>query len=439
MKKVVSILVCIFILALFIAGCGSAKTDATKAEASAQPAASTAAEPKKQEVPKKKAMVDIWELEDNDTYMGKIVADFNSSQQDITVNETKYPLNGYLEALKTAAGSNTLPDIWYIWGGSVGSFYAENGCAMDLTEYAKQHNWDKKFNPAGINLSSYGGKLYGVPFHISGMSTFYNKSVFQKLNLQVPKSLDEFEACMQKMKDNGITPLAIGGKYSYMTMRFTEALLETFAGPELHDKLNNLQATWNCLEVVKTYAKLQEWVKKGYFAKGFVTLDAGELRPAFYKGQVGFTMEGQWIDDQAVKDGQDVNAYGFFPFPTGHTPLRISSFGNSYQVNAKSPKDKQDASLIFAEYFTDLKTLDKYADVVTPLAVNGIKLPASKPHIKEVADALAAGNWLVSDQIMSQELKAKFNEAQDKVCLLEMTPEKAAEFMQKSIEELKAK
>lgn len=52
------------------------------------------------------------------------------------------------------------------------------------------------------------GKMYGIP--TSGMNVggvLYNKEVFKRLNLSVPKTYDEFLALCEQMKAAGVTPL----------------------------------------------------------------------------------------------------------------------------------------------------------------------------------------------------------------------------------------
>lgn len=131
---------------------------------------------------------------------------------------------------------------------------------------------------------------------------------------------------MAKLKEKNVTPISVGGKYGWHTMRFTEVVLEHFAGPELQDKLMNLEEPWDNLAVVNTYTKLKEWEGKGYFLKGFITLDPTEAKMPFYSGDAAMILEGAWFDTTMIEDSFDLKQVGVFPFPTDQKPQRTSSF-----------------------------------------------------------------------------------------------------------------
>ena len=174
-----------------------------------------------------KIQISVWGLKDQDTsYIKPMITDFEKENPKIDVKVTDYTTDSIKEALKVAASSNTMPDTWFTWGGSLGSFYPENGLAADLTDIAQKDNWEQKFNKAAIDLTKVNGKIYGVPYHLNSMGMFYNKDVYQKAGLTAPKTFDEFESQLQKLKDSGVSPLAVGGKSGWMLMRFTEQLIE---------------------------------------------------------------------------------------------------------------------------------------------------------------------------------------------------------------------
>jgi raffinose/stachyose/melibiose transport system substrate-binding protein len=85
-----------------------------------------------------------------------------------------------------------------------------------------------------------------------------------------------------------------------MTMRTTDFLIEHFAGPEMHDKLFALEASYNSPEVVKAFAKLKEWVDKGYFNEGFISLDPNQALPLLYQNKAGTIFQGPWIEEENI-------------------------------------------------------------------------------------------------------------------------------------------
>ncbi|WP_178019818.1 ABC transporter substrate-binding protein [uncultured Paenibacillus sp.] len=384
-----------------------------------------------------KTTVTIWVLNDQQTYLDPIFKEFESKNPDIKVEPTFYGTDPLKESLKVAASSKTLPDVWFTWGGSLGSFYPENGLTMDLTEVAAEHQWDGIYNPAALDLVKYEGKITGVPFHLASLSVFYPKELYTKLNLTPPATFAEFEGQLQTMKDQGITPFAVGGKGGWMLMRWVEQLIELYGGSELHDKLNNLEASWDDPAVVQSFAKLKEWSDKGYFEKGFITLDPMEAETPLYHAQQGFALEGAWVDMNISQAGVDPKQIGIFKFPNDQQPVRMSSFAEMFQINGSADPKVQDAAVKLAEYVTGPEVVDQYIDQYGSPALKEFKTSAQSPHTAEMAGMIGEGNFLITDQALPQTVVQKLFEAQDAVVLNEWTPEQAAQEIQKAAESYK--
>lgn len=266
----------------------------------------------------------------------------------------------------------------------------------------------------------------------------HRKDIFDDLGIEVPTTFEEFESVMEELKENKITPISLGGKFGWQTMRFTEAVLEHFAGPELKDNMIALEDSWDDPAVIKTYEKLKEWEDNGYFPKGFITADPNESKMALYSGDAAMVLEGPWFDTTLIEDEFDVEKIGVFSFPTDQTPLRVSSFVEMLQIKKDAPEEVQDAAVKFAEYATSKEAAEKYPEnfhwIVT---ADGIEPPAELPNVPYLIDAMNTGTFVITDQALPQDMIVKFFEAQDNVILGEFSPEEAAEFLQNAAEELK--
>lgn len=427
MKKLLSIAMSAIMLGVVAAGCSTESSEGKE----------TASNSTIQKEANEKVSISLWAL-DSHSFIDPVIEDFRKANPTIDVQLNKYGADALKEALKVAANSKTLPDVWFTWGGSLGSFYPENGLTMDLTQASKDHNWIEKYNKSAIELSTFRGKVSGVPLHMNVLATWYPKSVYDKLKLSTPATFAEFEAQLKTLKDAGITPMTFGGKGGWHTMRLTEQLLEHFAGSAHHDKLNSLSVSWNDPAVIRTFERLKEYTDKGYFPKGYVSLDPSEANALIYQEKAGFVIEGTWLDRVIRSNGFDPNKFEIFSFPNDHNPSRMSSFAEMFQINGKIDKSKQDASLKLAEYMTSAEVVNKYVEKYsTPAALN-VNLSDKTPHIKQMLDeASQKGTFLISDQALPQVVVQKLFEAQDKVALGEWTPKQAAEAMDKAVTDYK--
>ena len=70
-------------------------------------------------------------------------------------------------------------------------------------------------------------------------------------------------------------------------MRLFEYLLETSAGPELHDKLLTGAETWDRPEVVTAFTNFKKWQDQKWLPDGAVGLDPADVEPRYVQGKTG--------------------------------------------------------------------------------------------------------------------------------------------------------
>jgi len=386
-----------------------------------------------------KVKLTVWGLSDQKGFLEPILADFQKANPGIEAEFTPYATDAIKQSLKVAAASKTLPDLWFTWGGSLGSFYVENGMTADLNQVAKDHNWATKYNKAALDLCTYNGKLSGAPYHLNALALYYPKALLAKYKITPPKTFAEFEASLKVLKANKVTALAFAGKNGWHLMRLTEALIEHFGGPKTHDDLLNLKASWKDPAVVKTFAKMKEWADAGYFPKGFVSLDPQEVETNFYQGTMAYNIEGSWWDSSMLSNSFDPASQDFVPFPTDQNPVRMSAFVEMFQVSGQSSPAQRDAAIKLAEYITGAETVTKYVDTYGSSALATPPVSAKNPHVVPMANAVAKGNFLIGDQGLPQEVVQKLFEATDKVLLKIWTPDQGAASIQAAVEAYKKK
>ena len=179
----------------------------------------------------------FWTLNGRTEAVDAAVAKFNEANPDIVVTPSYYDTDGIKDACKVAASSDTLPSMWFNWGGSLGQFYVDNGKTYDLTAFAEANGWADFYSAGATGLCTLGGQLAGLPTSYNVLGVYYNKQIFADLGLEVPTTFEEFEALLPTIKEAGIFPMETGGLYGWHTMRWLELIIEHYAGQELHDEL----------------------------------------------------------------------------------------------------------------------------------------------------------------------------------------------------------
>lgn len=438
------VMACAITASAVLAGCGESNGTGENSQADVAGGTvapkETAAATEAEKTGKKAMELTYWTLESRKPAAEPIVEEWNNTHDDVKIVLSIYSTDGIKDACKVGASSKTLPNMWHNWGGSLGGFYAENDLTYDLTEYARENNWDEKFFPNALELAKLGGQLCGYPINYKAMGIYYKKDIFERLNLQEPTSFEEFEQLCAVLKENGVTPISTGGLYGWHTMRFVELLIEHYAGPELHDKMNAFEESFDNEAVVKAFEKYQEFCEKGYFPEGFMTQDPNDTLINLATGQCAMDVQGPWYDGTILRNEQNPADYGVFAFPSGGTN-RMSSFIEMTQFNAGNTKEELEACIEFMDFYHSQEHLNQYSSGFSlPLALTAIELAENQPNVPVMMDmAKQNGVFLITDQAFPTEVADVLFNAQDAMANGQMSPEEAAENIAAAIEEYKKK
>jgi raffinose/stachyose/melibiose transport system substrate-binding protein len=372
-----------------------------------------------------------------------MIDDFQKTYPNLKVKWTKYSTDELKQALRVSSAAGKMADAWFNWGGSLAAPYEDAGHALELSPQMQAvYGVDKNIVPAALELARNKGKLYGVPVWVRPMTIFYKKSLFDKYGLTAPTTFEELEKVCETLKSKGIIPVACGGKFSWMTMRTTDFFVEHFAGPAMHDKLFALEASYNSPEVVKAFTKLKEWVTKGYFNDGFISIDPDQALPLLFQDKAAMIFQGPWIEDQnIIKSKEDPNNYVPIIAPADQKPVRVSGFQEQIQFWTKAKPDEQKAALLFASFVTTPDVAQRHiGEFGSPSAVVGVQPPEGHPIAAQMAKWLQGEVklYLPTDQALPQELVNAFFQAQDSVVLGTLTPEAACAQIQKAVDAFKA-
>ncbi len=374
-------------------------------------------------------------------YLEQAFAEFTSLHPDIKISHEVVAGAGaatYIEVLKTGMASGTGPDVFFNWGGELAGFFADAGYCEPLDQYYEQYGWNKILIPWTIEAVRRNGRLYGVPISSHAMTFWYRKDLWDKLGLAEPQTYRDLEELCTKTKLAGVYPLSVAGKYGWMVMRLLDYLLEYTAGPELHDKLNTTEESWNRPEVVEMYRLFKKWADE-WIVPGFLQVSPDDARMPMYQGQALMVFEGSWMEMVFKLDGQDVKNFKFFVHPTEHKPLRLSGFPEQFMVNAASRYKRE--ALTFINWWVQPETQQKwFGKAMNSTCTVGVypdpnELPNTyqfRKVIEQLEDVFPP-----TDQAFPPELMHAYFEIQDSVALGMLTPEEAARKMQEAIERYK--
>jgi multiple sugar transport system substrate-binding protein len=292
---------------------------------------------------------------DTDTKAMQAVVDAFTAKTGIAVKVNTVDHNTFQDQISTYLQGT--PDDTFTWfAGYRMRFFADQGLATDLSDLWTKigANYSDAFKASSTGNDQ---KQYFIPFYNYPWVVIYRKSVFADKGYTVPKTIEEFKALGDKMKADGLTPLAFGDKDGWPAMGTFDILNMRINGYQYHIELMKGAQKWTD---PKTAAVFDAW--KGLLpyngdiaaALGRTWQDTANL---LVQKKAGMYFLGTFAGQQATEKA-DHDDLDFFPFPTFGTSfdseLGIDAPIDGFMMTAKSPNlaaDK-DAAMAFLEYLS---------------------------------------------------------------------------------------
>ena len=305
----------------------------------------------------------VWYLSQSPAEIKLIRSLLNSygTQRGVKIGFTPYGYDAMNKALALALAGHTGPDLAYASPGApfVGK-WAQDGYLVDLTSIAKKRGWTNHLKQSVVSFYNPGGRIYGLPYDISGVGNYYNAALFSKYKITAPTSFAEYEAVLAKLKAAGVTPFAVGGKDGWPLWQIFDQFIQGDLPFSYVTKLYNLDksASWNTPAVLRASETLQSWAQKGYFNNGFLGTSADDANNLFLDKQAAMVLTGSW--NNALFASQAKFAVRFFRTPAMNPKLPYHMGGftpNNLWIVPKFSK-QQALALDFTGYVLGGKVAD---------------------------------------------------------------------------------
>lgn len=116
------------------------------------------------------------------------IKSWNREHAAIHVQMENTPFASYYQKLQTEVASGSMPDVWLYVAG-YGEHWIQNGQALPLDKYiadSSDINMED-YNQSMLKYATYKRHIYGLPYDTAGHVVFYNKRMFDQLNLRYPQ------------------------------------------------------------------------------------------------------------------------------------------------------------------------------------------------------------------------------------------------------------
>ncbi|MFE1511771.1 ABC transporter substrate-binding protein [Streptomyces sp. NPDC058726] len=276
--------------------------------------------------------------------------------------------------LQTALNSSSAPDIFLQRGGGKMQAMVEAGQikALELTDTDRTNVGEAAI--AGVSID---GKTYAMPVDTQPEGIYYSKDLFKKAGIaSPPKTMDELEAAVTKLKAIDVAPIAVGAKdawpaahwyYNFAVRECSQDVMEAAA-----QSLEFDDACWT-----EAGEDLAAFLETEPFQKGYLTASAqqgaGSSAGMLANHKAAMELMGNWnpgVIAGLTPDEKPLPDLGWFPFPAVDggkgDPTAIMGGAGGYSVSKNAPKE----ALGFLQFVVTKEQQEAYAEAFETIPVN---------------------------------------------------------------------
>jgi raffinose/stachyose/melibiose transport system substrate-binding protein len=300
-RKLYVLLSLVLVAAFMLAACATPATtqappkEPAKTEAPVETEAPVATEPAAEKV-----TVTWWHIstaEEHKALWQKLADEYMADHPNVTIEITVLENEAFKTKLTTVMQSGEPPDIFQSWGGGVMNEYANAGLLKDITADldADGGAWRETFAPGALGVYAYKGQSYGVPWDMGMIGFWYNKDLFAQAGIDAPPATwTELLEDVQKLKDAGITPIALGEGDKWPGMHMWAYLVTRLGGKENFEGALLRTGSFTDEPFVQAGVKLQELMALEPFQDGFLGATYGDEATAVGNEKAAMELMGQW-------------------------------------------------------------------------------------------------------------------------------------------------
>lgn len=324
---------------------------------------------------------------ENKNILQSMISDFN--KQNPNINVTLSSPADPATVLKTRLTKNDVPDVMGLGGDAVNyGQLADAKMLSDLTNESFTKQIDKSYLDMLKQLEEKpDNKVYAIPYATNAGGVIYNKDLFAKLGLKIPKTWDELMDVCKKIKASGGTPFYLTLKDAWTGMPYWNALTSNLQPTNFFKDRKEEKTTFAAThgEIVDKMLQIGNNGENDILG---VSYDDGNA--AFAQGKAFMYLQGNWAISEIKKGNPNINL-GMFPLPVSNDPDKnnvVSGVDVAFSISKQSPHQAEAKKLI--AYMVEKENVSRYIkDQFAFSAVKGVE--QNDPSVTEIQQSLADG------------------------------------------------
>lgn len=390
-KRVMAAFLSVLMITGLIAGCGSKENGKT--------------EGKGEESKELSLLVDTTNAA-NEGFMA--IVDLAEKELGMKINvETRPTSTEGDNVVKTRLASGDMADLCVYNSGALLNSLNPSEYFIDLSEQEFMERVDDSYKQA----VSVDNAVYGIPFATSrGEAVLYNKEMYEKYNLEIPKTWEEFLSNCEVLKEAGETAVlgSFADSWTAQIVFLGDAYNLMTAVPEFPEKFDAGEMKWSTTpEGLRSFEKLEDTTP--YYNEDYLSMTYDEGCDVMVNGGAGhwFIMSNALSAMYSLYEDMDmVNNLGMFAIPGDDASVNGITMWYPVAIYGNKNSENQDAILEFMEFYISEAALDAYCEATLPdgpFCVKDYEIPVeSYAAVADIQSYIDAGNYEPALEYISQ-------------------------------------
>ncbi len=253
------------------------------------------------------------------TIVNNIIKQYEKDHPDIKIQTEILGNEQYKDKIKVLSASNELPDVGVTWAAGYLKPFVEGNMLAPLDDKIES-DFKDSFVAGTTEAYAVDGKTYGLPLELNITPVYYNKEIFEKYNLEIPETYDQFVKVVKTLADKGVTPITLGNKDRWTGSMWYMYLADRIGGSEALANAINRSGSFEDPALLKAAEEVKKLVDMGAFVKGFNGLSNDEAKGYFMNEQAAMYLMATWelpnytTSPDVTQEFKD--KVGYFKFPT---------------------------------------------------------------------------------------------------------------------------
>jgi ABC-type glycerol-3-phosphate transport system substrate-binding protein len=404
-KKGIVVLFCMMLMAsMILSGCGTSNSGSEPAQN--EPAkgktetSTTTPAPTKVEEKKVEFKIVTWALPGRKEAMNKLLEDYKKIKPNVTITYEEVAQNNkdFDTWMAAQLAGNQAPEVAIHFTGDVpyGNYVDKGYKILEMDPYLDKESpytkkkWKESFREVDINTmrSTQDGKLYNIATSMVTLKIAYNKDIYDKLGLKVPKTYPEMIENFKKIREaKAAEPFAgflkITANWDWFARFVAQQTQEHFVQQIDTIQKNNKYESNEYIKAIDTgiidvrkpeIKRIYELFRdfSSYFAPGSVAMSIGDATDMWLQGKAAHAFTINFDAKPFASDKKPPFNWDTFEFPvitkdvaptSNENPAEFGDLGEAFIVMPSAiSKNIQDDVVDFIMFYTSPQSAAKMAD-----------------------------------------------------------------------------